>query len=96
MARTLRSKQITSKDLREGDSSGYLKGLAMSARITVSDCELRHARNRLCTSSNGRTGYTSFCTASILDEAKLQCAQSLDGYRSRTQNVSRSLNNRRV
>lgn len=90
LARTLRQQQICSGDLSHGYESGLLKGLACSARITVADCELRHARNRTFTSSNGRTGYASFCVSSILDESKLLHTHALAAAQSRdcVKNVS--------
>ena len=92
-ARELRSQQITGHQLCQGSQSGLLRGLACSARTTVADCELRHARNRKNTNTNGRTGYPHFCVSSILDESALQQKHSLASALSRdqVQNVTRKL-----
>lgn len=83
MVRTLRRRNICAQDLSHSHESKFLKGLVCSARVTVADCELRHARNRTFTSSTGRTGYTSFCVSSILDESKLLHSHSLGSAASR-------------
>ena len=83
MVRTLRRQHTCARDLSQSHESGFLKGLVCSARVTVADCELRHARNRTFTSSTGRTGYTSFCVSSILDESKLLHSHSLGSAASR-------------
>ena len=51
----------------------------MFSAAHMADCELRHARNRGFTSTNGRTNYAGFCVSAILDEAKLHFTQSLFG-----------------
>ena len=91
LARELRRQAVSSNDFCTSFQSGLLRGLAHSSRITVADCELRHARNRSVTCSNGRTGYAAFCVSSILDEAKLLQNQSLEAAQQRAciQNVSR-------
>lgn len=78
-ARNLRSASVRAEDLLNTQWNGVLQGIALSAHLTVADCELRHARNRLAASSNGRTSYPSFCVSSILDESKLFHDMALSG-----------------
>ena len=83
LARSLRRQSISGVDLCHSFHAGILRGLAHSSRITVADCELRHARNRIFTNSNGRTGYASFCVSSVLDETKLLHKQSVEAAKER-------------
>lgn len=83
-ARSLRLKDVDAESLQDdAQHSSLLRGLAMSSRVTVADCELRHARNRTFASCNGRTNYASLCVSSILDEAKLNHEQTLHGAKER-------------
>lgn len=82
-ARSLRLQDVDAESLLDAQQFSLLRGLAMSARVTVADCELRHARNRTFASCNGKTSYASLCVSSILDEAKLNHQQALHGAKER-------------
>lgn len=83
LARNLRSSHVHATRFSDPEGSGILKGLALSSKITVADCELQHARNRSHTCVNGRSGYPALCVSSILDEAQLQHLQAVKGARLR-------------